>query len=81
MIPEPGDGLLGYRIIVVAPSIIIEDSKLIFCHHITSWLGLDSPPDVADIPFEHCRHGGRNLAILVVLGYLESLGQCELSRW
>lgn len=81
MIPESGDGLLRYRIIVVAPTIIIEDRELIFCHHITSWLGLDSSPDIANTSFKHCRNGGRNLAILVVLSYLESLAQCELTRW
>lgn len=81
MVPEPSDGLLRCGIVVVAAAIIGEDSKLIFCHHITRWLGLDSSPDIADAPFKHCRYSRGNLAILVVLGYLESLAHCELSLW
>ncbi len=81
MIPESCHGLLGYRIVIVAHTIIIEDGKLVFGHDITRWLGLNSSPYVADAPFKHRRHGGMNLAILVVLGYLESFAQCELSRW
>lgn len=70
MVPEPGDGLLRNWIVIIARTIVVEDSKLILRHHIGGRLGLNPAPDVAVAPFEHCCHRRRDLSVLIVLCYL-----------
>lgn len=80
MVPKPCDGLFRYRIVLVAPAIVIEDSELFFCHHKARWLCSNLSPDVGDVPFKDCGHCSGNLPILILLRCLQSLGHCELGR-
>lgn len=79
MIPKPGNRLLRYGIAIVAGTVIVEDGKLILGHHISLGLCLDPSPDIGNIPLKHCRDSRGYLAILIILGYLESFGYGELT--
>ena len=75
MIPESGNGLLCHRIVVVTAAVVSEDGELLLLHHIRRRLGLDTTPDIPNVSFKHLSNGWRDLPVLVVFGYLESVCQ------
>ena len=74
VIPKSGDGMLRYRVVVVAATKIAEDGELIFGHYVGVRLSLDATPSITDTPFEQRCDRRRNLAALVILGNLECFG-------
>ena len=59
MVPESGNGLLCYSIIVVPAAVVSEHGELLFLHHIRRWLSLDTTPDIRNISFKQLTNGGR----------------------
>lgn len=73
MVPESRNGLLCHSIVIVTTAVVSEDGELLFLHHIRRRLGLDTTPDIANVSFKDLSDGWRDLPILIVFGYLESV--------
>lgn len=80
MVPEPGNGLLCKRIVVVTAAVVSEHCELFFLHHISRRLGLDPTPDISNVSFKHLIDGWRDLSILIVFGDLKSICHRQLVR-
>ena len=80
MVPEPSNGLLCNRIVVVPAAVVSEHRELLFLHHISRRLGLDPTPDISNVSFKHLSDGWRDLSILIVFGDLESICHRQLVR-
>ena len=59
MIPESGNGLLCYSIVVVPAAVVSEHGELLLLHHIRRRLSLDPTPDIRNVSFKHLTNGGR----------------------
>lgn len=78
MVPEPSNGLLCNRIVVVTAAVVSEYRELLFLHYISRRLGLDPTPYITNISFKYLSDGWRDLSILIVFGDLESVCHRQL---